>query len=148
MKFPDKWWSYPAEGESGKTVIVTGRDNLMPFFEKGKFRYRIDINWDYEARTDGMPEEKDAELMGEVTDAMLETFDKDKCAILTGIYTGEGKRTWVFYTASLNIFGKVLNRALEPLPLIPIVIEASEDEGWEEYFEMREATYVPDEEDE
>lgn len=147
MKFPDKWWSYPAESENGKTVIVTGRDNITPLFEKKKFRYRIDINWDYNAKPDGMPEDDDADLMGEATDAMLATFDKDQCAVLTGIYTGDGKRTWVFYTASLYIFGKVLNRALETLPVIPIVIEASEDPEWEEYFDMKEETYIPEEEE-
>ena len=36
----------------------------------------------------------------------------------TGIYTGEGRRDWVFYTLSTNIFGRKLNEALASLPMI------------------------------
>lgn len=145
MKFPDKWWSCPTEGLNGQTVIITGRDGLDPWIAKGKFRYRIDIEWSYHALPDGMPEPEDAELMGEATEAMLDTFGRDPVGVLTGIYTGEGKRSWVFYTGNLRIFGNVLNRALSDLPTIPLTIDASEDPDWEEYRDMREATYIPDE---
>ena len=43
---------------------------------------------------------------------------------MTGIYTGEGRRDWIFYTFNLNIFGRVLNRALAELPLLPLRMEA------------------------
>ncbi|MDE6399542.1 MAG: DUF695 domain-containing protein [Muribaculaceae bacterium] len=145
MRYTDKWWSYPAESESGKTVIVTGRDCIDDFRESGKYVYRIDVSWSYNALPDGMPEDEDARLMEEATDALLEAFKKDRVAVITGIYTGDGKRDWVFYTKNLKIFSLVFNKALEELPTIPIVIDAEEDAGWEEYREMREATYVPDE---
>ncbi|MDE6696119.1 MAG: DUF695 domain-containing protein, partial [Muribaculaceae bacterium] len=61
-------------------------------------------------------------------------------------YTGDGRRDWVFYTHGLNIFGKVFNRALEGIPEMPLKFDATEDPDWEEYKEMREATYIPDEE--
>ncbi len=57
---------------------------------------------------------------------------------MTGIYTGAGERTWVFYTLSTNIFNKKLNAALEPLPLLPLQISAENDPQWEEYDEMCE----------
>ena len=146
MKYTDKWWSYPAESESGKTIIVTGRDKIEEFRESGKYIYRIDVTWNYNPLSDGMPEEEDAKIMEEATDALLEAFKKDRVAVMTGIYTGDGRRDWVFYTKNLKIFSIVFNKALEPLPVIPIVIEAEEDAGWEEYTHMREETYVPDEE--
>lgn len=146
MKYTDKWWSYPAEAESGKTIIVTGRDKVDDFRDSGKYIYRIDVTWNYNALSDGMPEEDDAKLMEEATDALLEAFKKDKVAVMTGIYTGDGRRDWVFYTKNLKIFSIVFNKALEELPTIPIVIAAEEDSAWEEYSHMREETYVPDEE--
>ncbi len=146
MKYTDKWWSYPAEGESGKTIIVTGRDLVDEYRDSGKYIYRIDVSWAYNALPDGMPEEEDAKLMEEATDALLEAFKKDRVAVITGIYTGDGKRDWVFYTKNLKIFSIVFNKALEELPTIPFVIEASEDAAWEEYTHMRSETYVPDEE--
>lgn len=145
MKHTDKWWSYPAEGESGRTVIVTGRDAIDDWRESGKYVYRIDVSWNYDSEPDGMPSDEDARRMEEATDALLEAFRKDKVAVMTGIYTGDGRRDWVFYTKNLKIFSLVFNKALEDLPTLPILIEAEEDAGWEEYLNMRSETYVPDE---
>lgn len=142
----ERYWSFPAESESGKTIIVTGRDDVDKFRDSGKYIYRIDVNWKYNALPDGMPEDEDAKLMEEVTDALTDALKKDKVAVLTGIYTGDGSRDWVFYTKNLKIFSIVFNKALEELPTIPLVIEAEEDSDWEEYTHMREETYVPDEE--
>lgn len=127
-------------------MIVTGRDCIDEYRESGKYNYRIDVTWNYNALPDGMPEEDDAALMEKATDALLESFKKDRVAVMTGIYTGDGKRDWVFYTKNLKIFSLVFNKALSELPTIPIVIEAEEDKDWEEYLHVREETYVPDEE--
>ena len=147
MKVPDKWWSYPAESESGKTIIVTGRDDIDRFKDSGKYIYRIDVKWKYNALPSGMPEDEDAKLMEEATDALLNAFKKDPVGIITGIYTGDGERDWVFYTKNLHIFSNVFNRALQELPLIPFVIEAEEDKDWEEYSHMRDETYIPESEE-
>lgn len=143
----EKWWSYPAEGEDGKTIIVTGRDNIDKWRKPGKFPVRVTVKWNYRALPDGMPCDSDAALMETATDALTAEFAKDKCAVMTGIYTGCGCRDWVFYTHSLGVFGKVFNRALADVPQLPLEFEAADDPDWEEYSEMREATYVPDEED-
>ncbi|MDE5877299.1 MAG: DUF695 domain-containing protein [Muribaculaceae bacterium] len=146
MKVPDKWWSYPAESESGRTIIVTGHDGLDSVIESGKYIYRLDVSWQYDALSDGMPTDEDAEMMEKVTDSLTEELKRDKAVVMTGIYTGDGRRDWVFYTKNLRIFSALFNRALESLPQLPLLIEASEDAAWEEYRDMREATYVPDEE--
>lgn len=143
----EKWWSYPAEGEDGKTIIVTGRDNVEKWQKPGKFPVRVTVSWDYAPLTDGMPADADSEVMDAATSALLSEFGKDKSAVMTGIYTGCGRRDWVFYTHSLNIFGKVFNRALQDVDPMPLKFEAVDDPDWEEYREMREATYVPDEDE-
>lgn len=148
MKIPDRWWTAPAQAESGRTVIVTGRDRLDPIRDKGTYSSRIEITWKYDAKPDGMPSDEDAELMGEATDAMKAAFDADPVAVMTGIYTGDGERDWIFYTRNLRVFGFVLNKALSELPTIPIVIEAYSDPEWEEYDNMREQSYIPPDEDE
>lgn len=142
----EKWWSYPADGENGKTVIVSGRDGVDKFRDSGKYRYRIEVTWNYQALPDGMPEDADSHLMEEATDALQAAFSKDKVAVMTGIYTGDGRRDWVFYTKNLKIFSVVFNKALEPLDTMPLVIEAEDDPEWEEYGNMRDLTYIPDEE--
>lgn len=144
----ERWWTAPTEGDGGKTVLVTGRDYMDDIRNSGKYKYRITVGWDYDPLPSGMPDDDVARLMEQVTDAMMATFKKDKVAYMTGIYTGEGRRDWVFYTMSLPIFGKVLNRALEPLDTVPIVVEADEDPDWEEYEMMKEISYIPENEDE
>ena len=141
-----EYWTYPAESESGRTIMVTGRDGVDRQRLSGKYRYRVNVYWDHHALPDGMPEEQEAAQMEEATDRFEAELAKDKAAVLTGIYTGDGRRDWVFYTVSLHIFRNIFNRALEPLDLMPLVIEAQEDPDWEEYLDMRNRTYIPPEE--
>lgn len=137
------------EGESGRTVIVTGRDNMTKIIDSGKMPYLIRVSWRYEALPDGMPVERDAELMGRVQDAFEVTFRKDKAAYLVAVFTGEGRRDWLFYTGNLNIFNKVFNRALEDIEeTIPFEIDAQSDPEWAEYREMYDLTYIPEDESE
>lgn len=144
----ERWWSAPTEAENGKTIIVTGRDYMDEIIAKGKFPYRITIGWNYNALPDGMPEDADARLMEQATDALMAEFKRDKVAYLTGIYTGDGRRDWIFYTGNLNIFNRVLNRALAPLEQMPLIIEAEEDADWNEYKEMREISFIPENDEE
>lgn len=141
-----EYWSYPTESESGKRIIVTGRDNLDKQMSSGKYRYRINVWWNYNALPDGMPEPAEAELMEQATNAFERELKKDKAAVMTGIYTGDGRRDWIFYTMSLFIFQKLFNRALNDLEQMPLMIEATEDPEWEEYRNMKDATYIPGEE--
>lgn len=145
MAYTENWWSFPAEGDSGKTVIVTGRDDIDSFRDSGKYIYRVSVGWRYNALPDGIPEEGESLLMEQATDALLAAFKKDRVAVMTGIYTGDGRRDWIFYTKNLKIFSVVFNKALEPLDQMPLEIEAEEDGDWSEYREMRDMTYVPPE---
>lgn len=143
----EEWWTAPAESESGQTVIVTGRDNLGKEMESGKYDARVEVTWAYTSLPDGMPDKASAEMLEKVTDALMETLKKEKGVLLTGIYTGDGKRDWVFYTKNLRLFSSVFNRALADLPELPLEMVAYADKDWEEYREMRELTYIPPEEE-
>lgn len=143
----DRWWSAPLTGDGGHTVIVTGRDNMEKKMQSGKYPYVVRVSWKYNSLPDGMPDDIDAEIMGRVTDAIEETFHKDKAAFLVAIFTGDGRRDWLFYTGNLAIFGKVFNRALEDIETIPLEIDAQSDPDWEEYREMRDLSYIPEEEE-
>lgn len=142
MKIPDKWWTAPAEGETGKVVIVTGLDEVDELRASGKYKFRLDVSWDYEPLPSGMPSDSDAHLMEQATDALIAAFRKSKSAVLTGIYTGEGRRDWIFYCLNLKVFSYVFNEALASLPPLPLKIEATDDPEWEEYETMREMTYI------
>lgn len=144
----ERWWTTPTEAENGATVIVTGRDYLDDVISGGKYKYRVDVAWEYGSGPGGMPDDATAREMEQATEALQEAFRKDKVAYLTGIYTGDGRRDWIFYTKNLNIFNTVFNRALEQLDTMPLLIEAEEDSDWNEYKEMREISYIPENDDE
>ena len=137
------------ENEAGNMIIVKGRDELNEFktcgkrdelneFKTcGKLKERIEITWKYES--DNLPSPDEAKKMEEVETVIRKAMEKDKLAILTGIYTGGGERVWVFYTRTTRVFGERLNEALTPFELLPITLYAEVDPEWEEYTDMYEA---------
>jgi len=85
-----------------------------------------------------MPSDELAEKMESVQEAMAKAMEKDKLAILTGVYTGGGEKTWIFYTRTVRVFGERLNEALESFELLPIEIYTEVDPEWDEYLDMYE----------
>ncbi|MCM1032326.1 MAG: DUF695 domain-containing protein [Odoribacter sp.] len=138
------WWTAPAITDDGKRdILVSGRRDITRFRNNKRFCIRIEISWTYNQDPDaGMPNDETARIMGDATDNMIATFDADPVAVLTGIFTGAGERTWVFYTLSTNIFQKKINEALAPLPLLPLHITAENDPAWEAYDEMSQVEVI------
>lgn len=133
----DSWWTAPAESEDGRLIMVTGRRDVAKFRNNPRFNIRIEVTWKYDgADASGMPDTPTSELMEQVQETLEKVFKKDPVAILTGIFTGDGHRDWIFYSLSTHIFGRKLNEALEPFPLLPLTIYCENDPGWEEYDEM------------
>lgn len=138
IDFGGEWWTTPAEDEAGNLLMVTGREDVEKFRNNVRFSIRVEISWKY--GSDGMPSEKDgtADLIEKADTGLRMVFHKDPVAVLTGVFTGGGERTWVFYTLSTHIFQKKINEALAELPLLPLEITAENDPEWEAYTEMEE----------
>lgn len=134
-----EWWTAPAEADNGLMIMVTGRKDIGKFRGNPRFKYRVEVSMPYKADSTGMPDAATTEIIGEATEALEAVFEADPVAVLTGIFTGDSRRDWIFYTLSLNIFGRKLNEALAPLPTLPLEISAYEDPGWEAYDEMAAA---------
>ncbi|HRF67946.1 MAG TPA: DUF695 domain-containing protein [Muribaculum sp.] len=142
MKLGNDWWTSPTESESGRLVMVTGRRGVEKARESGKYNIRVEITWKYSGNSAGMPDDPTSTLMEAVQNAMTDVFDKDPVAILTGIYTGDNERNWIFYCTSVHIFEKKINLALATFDLLPISIYTENDPQWLEYDEMREASEI------
>ena len=138
MTICNDWLTAPAEGESGNLILVTGRRGMDNVITTGVYRYRVEVTWPYEGDSKGLPAFADSKVMEEVTDALNASFDRDPVAVMTGIYTGDGQRNWVFYTRSLHIFQRKFNEVMAPFPTLPLQFEAEEDPDWQEYREMSE----------
>lgn len=139
-----EWWTAPATGDKGGTVIVTGRKDVDRFRANPRMKIRVEVTWPYECDASGMPDKAVSTLMEQAHMAMLHTFDRDPVAVMTGVFTGDGERTWIFYTASTAIFGKKLNESLAQLPPLPLSIYCENDPGWEQYDEMASAEIALD----
>ncbi|MCM1021639.1 MAG: DUF695 domain-containing protein [Muribaculum sp.] len=143
----NEWWTAPTESvDTGNLIMVTGRRGVEPLRQSGKYSVRIEIMWRYPADSSGMPDKPTSMVMEAVHEAMLEAFKKDPVAVMTGVYTGDGSREWVFYARNTFLFDKCLNRALAPFDLLPITLKAENDPDWEEYDEMRQASEIMPEE--
>lgn len=138
MKLSDKWFTSLSEDEQGHLITVNGRLELDEFIESGKLNERVEITWKYEGDAMGMPDTATAENMEKVQEALKKAMEKDKLAILTGVYTGSLQKVWVFYTRTVRVFGERLNEALAPFELFPIEIYTEVDTEWEEYKDMSE----------
>ncbi len=142
LKIGNEWWTSPTESESGALIMVTGRQGVEPVMASGKYNDRIEITWKYTPEKDGMPDFKTSSLMEQVTDAINNAFAKDSAAVMTGIYTGDGERNWIFYTLNPRKFQYMLNDALKDFELLPITIYAEKDPDWNEYREMKDLSEV------
>lgn len=136
MKLTDQWFTALSQSETGQLVLVTGRQDLEAFRATGSLKVRVDITWPYEADTEGMPSERDAELIAEIEPKLRRIMERNKLAILTGNYTGGGSKYWVFYTRHLPTFGQRLNDCLAEYETLPLEIYCEEDPEWEEYTDM------------
>ena len=138
MRLSKEWFTALSEDEKGQLVTVCGREELTEFVKSGKFKERVEISWKFEGDEKGMPSDELAEKMESVQEAMAKAMGKDKLAILTGVYTGGGEKTWIFYTRTVRVFGDRLNEALESFELLPIEIYTEVDPEWDEYLDMYE----------
>lgn len=136
----DSWWTAPAESDDGQLIMVTGRRDVARFRSNPRYSIRIEVSWKYDTSDpSGMPDTETSQLMEQAQEALQAVLKKDPIAVLTGIFTGDGRRDWVFYATSTHIFGRKLNEALASLPLLPLEIYCENDPSWSAYDEMAEA---------
>lgn len=139
MAIDGVWWTAPAESESGLRIMVSGRKDVEKWRTNPRFSIRVEVTWQYDGDAEGFPDEPTAQLMEQAEERLENCFKKDPVALMTGVFTGDGERNWVFYTLSTNIFGRKLNDALADMPVLPLTISCENDPEWEGYDEMAEA---------
>jgi hypothetical protein len=142
MVLTDKWFTALSENEDGTYTFISGRSGIEEFIASGKMKERIEVTWTYAADSKGMPaDDHEAELMEEVEEKLRLVMEKDKLAILTGIYTGAGHRQWIYIARNTAAFGTRLNDTLiaaYPNQQLPIAIYAEKDPENQEYKELLE----------
>lgn len=137
MHLKEDWNSCVVEADNGHLVFVTCRAGLDKMKASGKFGERVEIYWRYVAAPGGMPVDADGEMLGTILALLQNAMEHDLLAVLTGVYTGDGTRTIVFYTRSGRRFGERLNNALADQPQLPITLYVERDPEWLEYAETQ-----------
>ena len=94
MAEKDIWITIPTTDDDGHTIIVTANTDVEKFRSKPKYSIRIEITLDYNSGPLGFPDDADAEMLEKVTDAFHAGLKGQNTAIITGIYTGAGRRNW------------------------------------------------------
>lgn len=139
-ELPGEWLSEAAENNDGTgMVLVSVRTDIDKMRRKGKHVYWVQVSLSYDALANGMPTAGAGEVLARVTEELAATFDRDPVAMLTVITTGDGLRQWDFYTASLHIFQRKFNEALEGLDALDLQFEAAMDPDWESYHQALDA---------
>lgn len=138
MKLTDQWFTVLADDGTGQCIYISGRDDIDGFIRSGQLTDRIEVTWTYEADSRGLPaDDAEAKLMEEVEAKLRTAMERTKFAILTGIYSGAGRRQWIFLARSNEGFGRRLNEALAVYPQrLPIEIYAEKDPDNDEYREL------------
>lgn len=137
MTLTDKWFTALSDNEDGTYTFISGRSDIEAFIEQGKLGERVEVTWHYAKDEKGLPaDDREAQVMEAVEERLRKAMEKDRLAILTGIYTGQGKREWIFITRSTTAFGQRLNEALTGLPQLPIEIYAEADPHNDEYRQL------------
>lgn len=137
MVLTDNWFTALSENEDGSYTFISGRSGIDAFIASGKLKERLEVTWEYKPDDKGLPaDDHEAELMEEVEEKLRHAMEKDKLAILTGIYTGQGSRQWVYICRNTKAFGERLNDTLQGYPQLPIHIYAEQDPENREYKEL------------
>ena len=61
-----EWWTAPAIGDKGGTVIVTGRKDVDKFRTNPRMNIRVEVTWSYDGDDAGMPSGDTPALMAQV----------------------------------------------------------------------------------
>jgi hypothetical protein len=123
-----------AEGSSdGKPRLIRYRVDLAPFIGNYDYQQRLVIIWDYESdNSNGMPTDEQSDLMKSFENALVDSLDIDRLAVLAFVLTFDGSREWHFYVREIEEVGIRINGALAEYPKLPIHLQVESDPEWEQ----------------
>ncbi|MDQ3802015.1 MAG: DUF695 domain-containing protein [Acidobacteriota bacterium] len=130
----ESWLLAKGESEDGLPVYIRYREDLPDEDEFKKLKTLMLVTWAFESLDGtGEPTEDEADLMEDFESLMDESVVETGAARLMIVFNGEGVRKWFFYTTDEEVFMLRLNEALAGNPVLPLEIEAYEDENWDAY---------------
>lgn len=148
MKLTNDWKTAVLESETNEEniVLVSIRDKLQQFYETGKLKYLIDIEFAYNGDSKGFPDKETSDLIEKISDPLKNIMEKDKLAICIIEAIGDNVKNWSYACRHLGAFQDRLNECLSENKYIPLQINAYEDTSWGEYQELLDIACMQDNE--
>ncbi len=126
-------WNIAESDNGGMPRLIRYRTDLAPFIARSDYPQRLVIIWEYDAdNLNGMPSTEQSETMKSFEDALVETLDSDRLAVLAFVLTCNGSREWHYYINRVDEVGLRINTALSEFPKLPIHLQVENDPEWEQ----------------
>ena len=126
-------WNIAESDNGGMPRLIRYRTDLVPFIASSDYPQRLVIIWEYDAdNLNGMPSTEQSETMKSFEDALVETLDSDRLAVLAFVLTCNGSREWHYYINRVDEVGLRINTALSEFPKLPIHLQVENDPEWEQ----------------
>ena len=126
-------WNIAESDNGGMPRLIRYRTDLAPFIARSDYPQRLVIIWEYDAdNLNGMPSTEQSETMKSFEDALVETLDSDRLAVLAFVLTCNGSREWHYYINRVEEVGLRINTALSEFPKLPIHLQVENDPEWEQ----------------
>lgn len=130
------WLAFDSK-KSDKVLRLKVRNEVPPAATPAKYPNPIEMHWKYTPDATGMPAESVTAEFARL-EAAIDPIQGDKVAYLMIVATGNGERTWLWYTADPKAFAAALN-SLVPGHLYPVTLHLGPAEpDWKTYRAMRE----------
>ncbi len=132
MQFSNEWFVANTENE-GKPLIVRGRLYLNTARQSGRFTTRIAIVWDYTGDTQGMPSDKETQVLDLLNEQLRNALEEKGIAVLTAIYIGNQQARYEYYGTTVEEVAQIVDTTFANYPQLPVRIGAKNDPDWEGY---------------
>lgn len=94
------------------------------------------LKWPYAAKRDGMPRQADLKRMGAFEDALEAVVEAPAVAIQVACLTGNGRRTWRYFTDDPDGFAATAQPLLQAHAPAPFLFRRVDDPDWEGLAEL------------
>ena len=133
----ESWVMDEGELDNGLPFTLRFREDLPDEGDLKKLTTLIVVSWVYDSENGtGMPTDEELNRMEAFENLMDDALVEKGTARLMTVFTGEGIREWQFYTDDEDFFMEKFNEALNEQPVLPLEIDAFEDENWDAYNDL------------
>ena len=135
----DTWAATEGSDDDGAPLLLRVRSHLQALVGHSELPNRLLISWIYAPdgapRRRGMPSVDQLAALTACEQALIAGLEAGAApaAVLIAVWTGAGRRDWMWYGAEPGRLEAAVNAALGALPPYPLELELEADPDWQQY---------------